>query len=328
MRGCFVAVVVAVSLGTGCGGAGNLDQRRGALTGQDVDVAPECQGVLDFANVASFATLDAYLPSDVALNIIGQRSVAPYTTLAQLSSVNLVGPVRLTQLHQGALAEGFIGASCVGIFDELAVSADDQAAMVALVNSISSTELHDLLPDAWNGAVNLLGGRPYSSAAAISNMSGIGSVSFRAIRNAATLSRPFETLAAAVNGLNRDATVLRHFDWYYVVTQQTQRYLYGMTCFGVDPDLLPNGTEIRPTLASASEVYSSVSHAVSFANRYHELTLDPAVGLANLQAQLAGRSFFGCYIDYANDPWSGNNLAFFVDPVSGFSVLAETRWSE
>jgi len=40
------------------------------------------------------------------------------------------------------------------------------------------------------------------------------------------------------------------------------------------------------------------------------------------------RHFEGCYISYANDPWSGNNLAFFVDTVSGFSVLTETYWSE
>jgi hypothetical protein len=53
-----------------------------------------------------------------------------------------------------------------------------------------------------------------------------------------------------------------------------------------------------------------------------------AAGLANLDARTAGRSFKGCYISYANDPWSGNNLAFFVDTVTGFSVMAETYWSE
>jgi len=293
-----------------------------------VDVPPECQGILTFVNVASFATLDAYLPSDAAENIIGQRSVAPFATLAQVSLVDLVGLVCLTQIHQGALSEGYIGSSCVGIYDELAVSADDQGAMVALVNSISSTELHDILPNAWNGAVNLLNGRPYTSAAGISNTSGIGSVSLRAIRNAATLSRPFETLAAAVNALNRDTTLLRHFDWYALINDRAYRYLYGMTCFGIDPAILPNGTDIRPTLASASEVYNDVASAVSFANRYNELTINPAIGLTNLQQQIAGKTFFGCYISYANDPWSGNNMAFFVDAASGFSVLSETRWSE
>jgi hypothetical protein len=43
---------------------------------------------------------------------------------------------------------------------------------------------------------------------------------------------------------------------------------------------------------------------------------------------MAGRTFFGCYMSYSNDPWSGNNLSFFVDPTSGFGVLTETRWSE
>ena len=51
-------------------------------------------------------------------------------------------------------------------------------------------------------------------------------------------------------------------------------------------------------------------------------------GMANLDARIAGRTFKGCYIGYADDPWSGNNLAFFVDTVTGFSVLSETYWSE
>jgi len=36
-------------------------------------------------------------------------------------------------------------------------------------------------------------------------------------------------------------------------------HLNGLTCFGVDPALLPNGSEIRPDLATPSEVYARVS---------------------------------------------------------------------
>ncbi len=324
------AVWIAASIAAaGCAAPEQAANAAAALTSTDVDVAPECQGVIDFVNVATFATLDAYLPSNVAQNIVGQRAVAPFVTLEDLSSVSQVGEVRLTQIHQGATAEGYIGPSCVGIYDELAVSADDGQAMVAFVNGVSSTELHGYLPDAWNGATNLLNLRPFTSVAQISATAGIGPVSFRRIRNAATLSKPFEQLASAATALHRDADILAHFDWYATVTEQQGAYsLNGMTCFGIDPALLPNGTDIRANLADDAEVHADVADAVAFANRYGELTIDPAIGLANLQSRLDGGSFFGCYISYANDPWSGNNMAFFVDVETGFSVLTETRWSE
>lgn len=324
------SVLVALSIVVaGCSAPEEDVASAGApLTLQDVDLAPECQGVIDFANVASFAELDQYLPSNVAQNIVNRRALSPFVSIADLSSVSLVAEVRLTQIYQASRTEGYTGADCLGIFDELAVSADDGQAMVARVNLVSSTQLHGYLPYAWNGAENLLAQRPFSSVGQISSTSGIGPVSLRNIRNAATLAKPFEELAAAVTALHRDADVTTHFDWYAIITEQPFYYLYGMTCFGVDPDLLPNGTDIRAALADAQEVYADVTSAVTFANRYGELTLDPAPGLANLQARLAGGSFFGCFIDYANDPWSGNDMAFFVDTETGFGVLTETRWSE
>ena len=194
---------LAVSLLAGCGegtfepSSDSLESQQAPLTQTDVDVAPECQGIITFANTASFATLDEYLPSDLVSNLVSQRSVAPFVTLANINSVPLVGPARLEQLEGGARAEGFIGSSCVGIMDDLAISTSDETKLVALVNSLSSTELHDILPYAWNGAANLLNVRPFTSAQAISNMSGIGSVSFRNLRNAATLSQPLEALKTA-----------------------------------------------------------------------------------------------------------------------------------
>ena len=332
MRRFIGSIVTATSLVmAGCAAPGDVGSDvgsgRAALTSTDVDVAPECQGILQHANTASFEQLDAYLPSNVALNIIGYRSVAPFASLADLLAVDQVGETRLTQIYQAALAGNWIGPSCIGIFDQLAISADDAQAMVALVNTISFTELHDLLPDAWNGATNLLNTRPFSTVQSIANTSGIGAVSLRTLRNAATLSRPFENLAAAVNALHRDATLLRHFDWYSILNDRYYR-LSGLTCFGVDQDLLPSGTDIRPNLADAAEVLAEVQSTVAFANRYNQLTIDPAPGLANVAALAAGRTFFGCYVSYAHDPWSGNNLAFFVDRTSGFGILTETRWSE
>jgi hypothetical protein len=330
--------LLAVSLFAGCGEAGSqpssesLDSQRAPLTGTDVDVAPECQGIITFVNTASFETLDEYLPSDVALNLIGQRSVSPFVTLADVNSVRLVGPARLEQIEGGARAEGFISSLCVGILDDLAISADDNIAMVALVNSLSSTELHDILPYAWNGATNLLNLRPFTSAQGIANTSGIGSVSFRNLRNAATLSRPLEQLIAAVNALpqgNNGANMARHFNWYDIVMNAGYYRLNGMECFGIDPDILPNGTTIRATLANDAEVHAQVASTVSFANRYGQISSSVVQsGLANLDARIAGRSFKGCYFSHSDDPWSANDVAFFIDTVSGFSVLTDTFWAE
>lgn len=333
-RGVFLALLSSVGVAvTGCVAPEQpVEEPAGtseaALTATDVDVAPECQGVIDFVNQASFATLDAYLPSNVATNIVSARAAQPFVSIAQLSGVSGVGEVRLTQIHGGALTEEYVDASCAGVFDELAVSADDEAAMVALVNTVSSTQLHDYLPNAWNGAQNLLGSRPFTAVSQISATSGVGPVSLRSIRNAATLAHPFEVLAAAVTDLHRDADVTTRFDWYDALTSSGAYSLNGMTCFGVDAELLPNGTTIRPNLADAAEVYNEVVDTIDFANRHDELTIDPAPGLSNLASRLAGGSFFGCYISYADDPWSGNNLAFFVDTETGFGVLTETRWSE
>jgi len=334
------SALLAVSLLAGCGEAsseslseplGSFEGQQAALTQTDVDVAAECQGILTFANTASFATLDAYLPSDLVTHLVNRRAVSPFVSLADISSVRLMGPARLEQLEAGARAGGFVGASCVGILDDLALSADDAAEMVALVNSVSSTELHDILPYAWNGATNLLNVRPFTSVQSISTTSGIGSVSFRNLRNAATLSKPLEQLIAAVNAIpssNNGATMARHFDWY-PMAQGGYYQLGGMECFGIDPDIVPQGTTIRANLADAAEVRDAVASTVSFANRYGQISGGVvAAGLANLDARIAGRTFKGCYISYANDPWSGNNLAFFVDTVNGFSVQTETYWAE
>lgn len=326
MRGVLATMFVIAGLAA-CGSPEELAQVQAPLTATDVDVAPECAGYMTFVNTASYDTLHLYVPSNVALNIIAAR---PMPALADLIAVDQVGPTRLQALYNASIAQGFIDAStCVGLYDNLLVSADDAAATVSLVNGISDQELHDILPYAWNGAVNLLAARPFTSVAQISNTSGIGPVSMRNLRNAATLSRPFEQLADAVNGVHWQARLLRHFDWYQELMNASSAYrLSGMTCFGVDPALLPNGAEIRSNLADATEVYDAASYTVSYANNFATPDIDGTAGLANLQDVTAGKSFFGCYIEYANDPWSGHTIRFFVDQVAGVEVLAETWWSE
>jgi hypothetical protein len=338
------SALLAVSLSAGCGGieaepapgsieSPSIERQQAPLTETDVDVAPECQGLLTFVNTASFATLDVYLPSDVVTHLVNRRAVTPFTSLADVSSVPLVGETRLKQLETGARANAFIGASCVGILDELAVSADDAAAIVALVNSVSSSELHDILPYAWNGAENLLFLRPFTSVQAIANTAGIGIVGFRNIRNAATLSRPLEALMAAVNAARGSGglsgvSLARHFDWWAEVT--TGGYYYGgQECFGLEPNSVPNGAIVRPYLADAAEVRAAVVSAVRAVNWNNQIPSSVVdAGLANLDALTAGRSFKGCYYTYANDPWSENSVAVFIDTVNGFSVMKQSWWSE
>ncbi|WP_375773085.1 helix-hairpin-helix domain-containing protein [Archangium gephyra] len=329
---------LAVSLFAGCGGSEvpsssePIAQQQAPLTTTDVDVPPECQGILTFANTASFATLDAYLPSDVVTNLVTRRASSPFVSLADISSVRLVGEARLEQLAGGARAQGFIGSSCVGVMDGLAVSADDAAAIVSLVNTIDDSELHDVLPDAWNGAVNLLGARPFTSVQAISNTAGIGEVSLRNIRNSATLSRPFEALINAVNVAgdwgHGGAFMDRHFDWWQYVTTNGS-YNSGLECFGLEPSSVPSGATVRPYLADAAEVRAEILSTVSSANWNNQISSSViSAGMANLDALITGRSFKGCYFGYANDPWSGHSAAIFVDTVNGFSVLSETYWAE
>ncbi|WP_171439222.1 hypothetical protein [Corallococcus exercitus] len=338
--------LLAVSMLAGCGPGTQAEtppesapttpaveqQQAPILTQTNVDVAAECYGIIDFANTASYSILDRYLPSNVVTNIVNRRATAPFTSLADLSTVPLVGPARLKQLEGGARTLDYIDADCVGILDGIAISHDDQTAIVALVNSIDDSELHDVLPDAWNGAVNLLNARPFTTAQQISDTAGIGDVSFRNIRNSATLSRPLEALFAAVNAIPSNgsygATTLRHFDWWNIASAG-HAYRDDKTCFGLEPSSVPSGAAIRPNLANAAEVRAAVENAVAYVNGN---ALIPAsvrtAGFANLDSLIAGRSFKGCIITYENDPWSRNNVHIYVDTVTGFSVMTETWWAE
>jgi DNA uptake protein ComE-like DNA-binding protein len=331
--------LLAASLFAGCGGTElepsneSVAQQQAPLTTTDVDVSPECQGILQFANTASYAKLDAYLPSDVVTNLVARRATSPFVSLADISSVHLVGPARLEQLAGGARAEGYLPSSCIGILDGLAVSTDDASAIVSLVNTIHDSELHDVLPDAWNGAVNLLSQRPFTSVQAISNVAGIGDVSLRNIRNSATLSRPLEALINAANAVgyhgHGGAHMARHFDWWQEVTGNGSYNYGGLECFGLEPSSVPSGASVRPYLADAAEVRAEFVNTLAYANQNNQISSSViSAGLANLDARITGRSFKGCYFGYANDPWSGHSVAIFVDVQNGFSLMTDTYWTE
>ncbi|KFE68943.1 hypothetical protein [Hyalangium minutum] len=334
--------LLVASLLAGCGPAQSepsftpsLDREAASLTTTDVDVAPECQGILTFVNTASFETLDAYLPSDAASNLVARRSTAPFATLAEVSAVNLMGPVRLTQIESGARALGYIDSTCAGILDELALSSDDAAAVVSLVNTVSASTLYAVLPHAWNGATNLINLRPFTSAQAISNVSGIGAVSLRNLRNAATMGYSLEVLVSAVNALPEDEWTVKLDQSFEVANVIAGEHGNGRnnggTCFGIDPSTFPSTWTNRPTLATATEVRDYVASAASFANYVHNYPISSEVvteGLANLETRIAGRTFKGCHLSYSKGPWGGIQVHFFVDTETGFRILTEQHWVE
>ncbi|NTX16066.1 hypothetical protein HUA76_35380 [Myxococcus sp. CA056] len=304
------------------------------LTTTNVDLAPECQGLLTFVNTAAPATLDAYLPSDVVLNLVSRRSTAPFVTLAEVSGVHLVGPVRLTQIESGARSLGYITSSCVGILDELALSTDDAAAVVSLVNTVNASTLYAILPYAWNGATQLLGLRPFTSVQAISNASGIGAASLRTLRNAATQGYDLEVLVSTVNAVPESNWTVKmdlSFDIEDVMAgaHGNDRLDYA-TCFGIDPATFPNSRFTnRPNLANAAEVHSYVASAASTAQYQGQIPTSIVTnGLSDLDSRTAGGTFKGCHLGYDDGPWAGIQVHFFVNVATGFRILTVQHWVE
>ncbi|WP_171817824.1 hypothetical protein [Pyxidicoccus fallax] len=337
----LVPALLSTSLLVGCGPAESEPSSRptegqsAPLTTTDVDVAPECQGILTFLNTASFETLDTYLPSNVASNLVGHRATAPFTTLAEVAAVSGVGATRLTQIEGGARELGYITSTCAGIYDELALSADDAAAVVALVNTVDGSSLYAILPNAWTGATNLINLRPFTSVQAISATSGIGAASLRDLRNAATQGYAFSVLIAAINAqpesmwttrLSQDFTVESVLGGAY-----SNGHLDSGMCFGIDPSLYPEGEwNTRPALATGAEVLSQVESSVGYAERNGPLSQEViTAGLAELEAKTAGGTFMGCYISYYTEAtWAGTVVTFFIDTETGYRVLTAQDWVE
>jgi hypothetical protein len=295
------------------------------------DTAPECAGFLTYVNTATYAALDAYLPSNVAQAIVDARAVDPFDSVASVVAVNGVAEVRLQQLLSAARTANLVGASCSGIYDQIAISAGEADAIVALVNAASADELHGNLAFLINHTVvsTLVSTRPYASTGAIAATSGVGPTVFRALRNAATFFGPFEELVTEVNELDHpdgQTRLYKHFDWLPLVDDPYQQA--DLECFGIDSGLLPAHATIRPTLADGDEVLDDVTQAVSVADSFGELAVDPAPGLADLAFRVAGASFFGCYIVRHPNPWVYDYQTFFVDTDTGFGVLHTFHYVE
>lgn len=298
-----------------------------ASTIADTDLAPECAGILSYVNGASFAELDSYLPATVADAIVARQATQPFSDLADLSSVSGIAQARLAQIAARARALGFIDSTCAGVYEELAVSDTDAAAILAYANAASEAELWDVVrfePDTV--APLLVSLRPFTTLQQIADAYGVGPSTFRSLRDAAVID-PFDELVGRVNAAGAEASIKTAFNWYSVATDQPGQQS-GMLCFGVPADLVTSyGGQMRANLADAAEVVAASTNAVHYADRYHRVG-DATAGLGHLAAQAAGHLFFGCYISFQPNPWCGYSRSFFVNKDTGARVLNETYWCE
>lgn len=298
------------------------------LTTDDTDLPVECAGIVTYVNWASYAELDSYLPAAVADDLVARRAVTPFVDLADISSVSGIAQARLAQITGRAYTLDFIDADCAGVYEELAVSYDDRVAILAYVNSASEAALKDVVRfEKHTVAPAIVAARPITTLQQLVDIYGIGPSTFRALRDAA-IESPFDELASRVNDVERDVIIRTDFDWFATLYDQPGQPT-SLTCFGIASSIVVGdlGGTLRPTLADDAEVYAEVAGAVDFADRYDEVG-DATAGLADLAAQVDDQAFFGCYLSFAPDPWSGINRAFFVNNVTGYRVFTETRWSE
>jgi len=267
----------------------------------------------------------------VAQAIVDARTAAPFGSVASVVAVSGVAETRLQELLSAARTVGLVGASCSGIYDQIAASVAEAAAMVGLVNEASAEELHGILAFLINHGVvgNLLADRPVATAGEISLVSGVGPAVFRALRNAATLRRPWEELVSAVNAIDHPDGQVRldtHFDWAPYVIGAAD--FSTMTCFGIDAALLPAGATARAVPGDGNEVMENVGEAVALASSQGELSIDPTPGLTDLEWRTAGGSFLGCYITHHPNPWVYDHRTFFVDRDTGAGVMITLHYVE
>ena len=289
------------------------------LTTGDTDLAADCAGVLSFVNGASLATLDAFLPSNVAQAIVARRASAPFVSIADLSSVSGIAEARLRQIGEAARTNGYIGAACAGVYQELAISADDGAAILTFVNRAATEAVIDSLRSSQAETVGpaLVAARPFSSLEQLAAQSGIGPASFRGIRDAAIIG-PFDQLVTAVNA-TPSGTVVVSLRTGFEPVEALYAEAYGQRsapiCFGMPAQIV----------ADAAEVMSRVTSAVASA---WPLPISSAPGLADLAAQVAGQGFYGCSLSYQPNPWCGLDRSFYINTVTGYRVFVETGWCE
>jgi DNA uptake protein ComE-like DNA-binding protein len=322
------SLFTCLALASGCvESVATSETESNVFTTGDTDLAADCAGVLALVNQASLATLDAFLPSNVASAIVARRASAPFVSIADLSSVSGVAEARLRQIGEGARANGYIGASCAGVYQELAVSADDRAAILTFVNTAATEAVIDALRSAQAEGIGpaLVAARPFSSLEQLAAQANIGPASFRGIRDAAVIG-PFDQLVTAVNATPSEVWIRTGFEPVEALFPAVHGRSSAPICFGMPSDIVAQaGGTLRPNLANAAEVMSTVTGAVQSAG---SLPFSSAPGLADLAAQVAGQSFYGCSLSYEPNPWCGLSRSFFVNTVTGYRVFVESGWCE
>jgi len=320
-------VIACLAAAAGCAEPAISEIESDVLTTGDSDLAADCTGVITFVNSASFATLDAFLPSNVAQAIVARRASTPFVSIADLSSVSGVAEARLRQIGEAARTNGYIGATCAGVYEELAVSADDRTAILAFVNTAATESVIDALRSAQAETIGpaLVAARPFVSLEQLAAQSDIGPASFRGIRDAAVIG-PFDQLVTAVNATPSEVWIRTGFEPIEALFPQIYGQRSAPICFGMPADIVAQaGGTLRPNLADGAEVLDRVTGAVASAG---PLPISSAPGLADLAAQVAGQSFYGCSLGYEPNPWCGLNRSFYVNTVTGYRVFVETGWCE
>lgn len=297
------------------------------VTVDDTDLAPECAGVLTYVNSASATELDTYLPSNVVANLVARRTVTPFVDVADLSSVSGIAQARLWSIAERARALSYIGTSCAGIYEELAVSADDATAILGYANTASTDALLEVVRFEKHTVVPaIIAARPIGSLQSLVDVYGIGTSTFRALRDAA-IESPFDELAARVNAADEWALIRTDFDWFATLYDMPGQPSH-LTCWGLASSIVsPLGGTVEPGLIDGDTVYERAADAVAIADRFGEVG-DATDGLAHLAAQVEGQTFFGCTQGFAPDPWSGVTRTFYVNTVTSARVLVETWWVE
>lgn len=322
----FVAACLTAAAGCAAEPITGEAAREISTTG-DTDLAVDCTGVLTFANTGSYAALDAALPSNVAQAIVNRRNTTPFVSIADLSSVSGVSTARLFTIGEAARSNGFITATCAGVYEELAVSADDRTAMLSFVNTAATEAVIDSLRASNAEALGptIVAARPFTSLQQLASVAGVGPASFRGIRDAGVVG-PFDILATAANNTPAEVWIRTGFD----PIEALYPAVYGRSsqpiCFGMPSDIVAQAGGIeRPNLADETEVYNRVAGAIASAGT---LPINPAAGLADLADHLEGQEFYGCSLSYEPNPWCGLSRSFFVNTVTGWRVFVETGWCE
>jgi hypothetical protein len=145
-----------------------------------LDGTPDGVGVLDLLNdpgtTQDVLDHDAALNARTARNLILERSIAPFSTIADVDDVPWVGPAALNALVAYAQTEGWVpeGGDVLGIWDRVEFTVDEAEATLALVNASSFDELDIDLGLNRRAADSIVAAQPVPSVAHLAGLYHVG----------------------------------------------------------------------------------------------------------------------------------------------------------